>query len=234
MLITDYGFTEYYRKYVTFEADDLTEKCRGKISVETDDCYALCSCWIDEEGYLMFNVLSIGPTWETCTKGLEMDEMLAQFTVEEIAECPARIVIPDFAMIRKNAPFMQEKDRDIDEDTAALREDERMDPLRDIYMPDIVEVTCFSDNTMFTCAMRLMEISGPFIVGEIVDAPDEETEVNVGEKTYTLPGIGPDGIVLIRLYGEDSIDEDEQELIAELIRTADQIGIGFDGYHMKN
>ncbi|MGM9941370.1 MAG: hypothetical protein ACI32N_05190 [Bulleidia sp.] len=234
MVITEYGFTEYYHKYVTFEADGLTEKCREKIQVETDDCYALCSSWIDEEGYLMFNVLSIGPTWETCTKGLETDEMLAQFTVEEVCECQARIVIPDFAMIRKNAPFIEEKDAQTDEDLAALREDERMDPLRDFYMPDIVEVTCLSETGMFGCGMRLMEVAGPFIVGEIVDVPEGKTDVSIGEKTYTLPGIGTDGMALIRLYGDDTINEDEHEMITELIRTADQIGISFDGYHMKN
>ena len=232
MDIGNLRFNEYYHQYMTFEADALTEKCRDRISVDMDDCYALCSCWINDDGEIMFNVLSIGPTWETCTKGLEMQEMLGFFTMEDIAECEVRIVIPDFEMMQKNAAFLDGVEKETDEELIELRLDERLDDLRDAVYPDLVELTYFNHGRMQFCMMKLHDVQGPFICGEIAE-PDQ-TDLPEGEKTYALPYIGPSGIRLLRVYGDETMGEDEQQILQEIIHTAEEYGFGFDGYHLKN
>ena len=84
MKVSDYFFTDYYHKYITIEADFLTEKLKKEIKVHEDDCYALCSSYLDEEGYLNFNVLSIGPSWAECTRGLKKKSMLGSFGIDEV------------------------------------------------------------------------------------------------------------------------------------------------------
>ena len=59
-------------------------------------------------------------------------------------------------------------------------------------------------------------------------------DLPIGEKTYALPYIGPDGIGLLRVYGDDTMDEDEHEMLHEIIHTAEEYGFGFDGYRLKN
>lgn len=234
MLITDYRFTDYYQQYLTFEADDLTERCRDQIDVNTDDCYALCSSWVNEDGELMFNVLAIGSDWATCTKGLDKPEMLAQFTLDDVRDCTARIAVADFDMITKNGPFIKQAEQGTDEELMRLRLDGRFDDIRDYQYPDIVQVLYVYEGQLLTCAMRMKESQGPFVIGEITDLPDEDTDINFGEVTYTLPCIGPDGFGLVRVCGDDSMDSEEaddlQKMIAEL--TAD--GIDFDGIHIKS
>ena len=232
MDIGNLRFNEYYHQFMTFEADALTEKCADRLSVSTDDCYALCSSWINDEGEIMFNVLSIGPTWETCTKGLDLPEMLASFTMEEVMDCQVRIVIPDFEMMQKNASFLEHVEHETDEELIELRQDDRLDDLRDRIYPDLVELTYFNHGQIQLCLMKLRDVQGPFICGEIVEP--EETDLPIGEKTYALPYIGPDGIGLLRVYGDDTMDEDEHEMLHEIIHTAEEYGFGFDGYRLKN
>ena len=232
MYITDLSFNEYYRQYMTFEADALTEKCAGKIDVNMDDCYALCASWINPDGEIVFNVLSIGPTWDTCTRGLEADEMLACFTVEDVIDCEVRIVIPDFEIMKKNAPYLEREEKETDEELIELRQDERLDDLRDMIFPDIVEITYLLNGQIQFCQMKLCEVRGPFIYGEIIDP--QQTNLSEGEKTYVLPYIGPQGPGLLRIYGDDSMNEDEHEMLQEIIQKAEEIGLGFDGYRIKS
>ena len=58
MKVAELNFTVMYQKYITIEADDLTELLKDKIEVHQDDCYAVCSAYCTEDGMLMFNVLS--------------------------------------------------------------------------------------------------------------------------------------------------------------------------------
>lgn len=234
MLITDYRFTDYYQQYVTFEADDLTEKCKESIDVNMDDCYALCSSWVNDDGELMFNVLAIGEDWSTCTKGLDNPEMLAQFTLDDVRECTARIAVGDYAMISKNSPFIQKMDENTDDELMRLRQDGRFDDIRDYQYPDIVEVLYVYEGQLLTCAMRMKEIQGPFVIGEITDLPDQDTDINFGEMTYTLPCIGPDGFGLVRLCGDDSMNSEEADVLQDVIDELTSAGIDFDGIHIKS
>lgn len=234
MYITDYRFTEYYQQYVTFEADDLTEKCRDQIDVNMDDCYALCSSWINEDGEIMFNVLAIGPDWKTCTKGLDEPEMLAEFALDDVRECEARIAIADFDMINKNGPFQKKMDENTEEELKELRMDERFDEIRDFQYPDIVEIWYLYKGQYQSYGMRMKEIRGPFVMGEITDLPEEESDVNYGEVTYTLPFIGPEGMGLMRVFGDDSLETDDEEKIQELINETTKDGISFDGIHIRS
>lgn len=234
MQITDYRFTDYYQQYLTFEADDLTEKCKDSIEVNMDDCFALCSCWVNEDGELMFNVLAIGPDWKTCTKGLDKPEMLAQFTLDDVRNCTARIAVADFDMIRKNSVFIKNAEKETDDELMRLRLDGRFDDIRDYQYPDIVEIMHVNDGELVTCGMRMKEVKGPFVIGEITDLPDEETDINYGELTYTLPCIGPNGFGLIRVCGDDSMDAEEADALQDLIKELSDNEFDFEGIHIKS
>ena len=43
MKVAELNFTVMYQKYITIEADDLTELLKDKIEVHQDDCYAVLS-----------------------------------------------------------------------------------------------------------------------------------------------------------------------------------------------
>lgn len=92
MKVAELNFTVMYQKYITIEADDLTELLKDKIEVHQDDCYAVCSAYCTEDGMLMFNVLSIGNSWETCLRGMDDPEMLGFYTMEQVCNREVRVV----------------------------------------------------------------------------------------------------------------------------------------------
>ena len=47
---------------------------------------------LTEDGMLMFNVLSIGNSWETCLRGMDKPEMLGFFTMEQVFDREVRVV----------------------------------------------------------------------------------------------------------------------------------------------
>ena len=141
MKLDSYKFTDYYHKYIVFEADDLTDYMKERIKVTEKDCYMLCSCFVDQEnGLLSFNVLSIGASFDKCTKGLKRKSMLAIFGADFVMDLECRIIEPTLEMIQKNKAFIENAEKDEDEDLMATRFDNRIDDVRDLYYPDIVSV----------------------------------------------------------------------------------------------
>ncbi len=233
MIVAEYNFTDYYHKYVTIEADELTANLTGPIKVNDKDCYALCSSYIDKEGFVRFHVLSIGPSWEHCTKGLKNKKMLGEFTIDEVFYKEMRVAEADFDMVEKNQAFLEEKDKNVDEDVLRSREDSRLDPLRDAYYPDVVYVGMIYDLTLSEYAMRITGIKGPFLVGELLEEPQDEMGVHEGEPVYALPYMN-EGLRLFVLFGGEHLDKEQTKAMNQLIQETNEIGIDFNGISLKN
>lgn len=233
MIVAEYNFTDYYHKYVTIEADELTANLNSVIKVKEKDCYALCSSYIDKEGYVRFNVLSIGESWEHCTRGLKNKKMLGEFGIDEVFYKEMRIAETDYAMVEKNQAFIEKHDRLIDEDILKCREDQRLDSLRDSYYPDVVYVGMFYDLNISEYAMRITSIKGPFLVGDLLEEPQYEMGIHEGEPVYALPYMN-DGLRLFALFGGKKLDKEQKKVMNQLIQETNEIGIDFNGISLKN
>ena len=111
MKIREYLFHAYYHQFLTIEADELTDKLKNRIAIHEDDCYAICTAYCAEDGAVHFAVLSVGPSWDYCTRGLEKDEIYGIFTMEEVAECEARLLDYELESFLKYASIFQLHDR---------------------------------------------------------------------------------------------------------------------------
>jgi hypothetical protein len=234
MRLEEYRFTEYYHQYITIEADVLTDQLSDKIDVHEDDCYALCSCYCAADGYLEFNVLSIGPTWETCTRGLDQKEMLGTFTVDQVYQQEARIAEPDFEMIAKNVPFLEMVDQDTDEDLLTTRLDPRLDQLRDPAFPDIVLAGFTVGQTIEEYEMRITGVRGPFLIGTMEEEPPEETGAHLDDPVWAVPYIYEGECHLFILYAGENLTKDQMEQRDTIIQEMNRYGITFNGIALRN
>lgn len=234
MVVGEYLFTEYYHSFVTIEADELTAKLSGVIKITEKDCYCLCSCYVDEEGLICFSVLSVGESWEKCTRGLRRKQMLGTFTIDEVYAKEMRVANSEYSMIKKNTQFLEEKERSVDEDVIKARLDQRLDFLRDPYYPDVVYVGILDDISLHEYAMKITGVKGPFLMGEMLEEPMEEVDIHEGDTIYTLPYIGPDGFHLLTLFGGTKMDPEDKKTMNEIIRKTANYGFDFHGLSLKN
>lgn len=234
MRLEEYRFTDYYHQFITIEADELTDQLKDTFDVHDDDCYALCSSYCARDGLLEFNVLSIGPDWSTCTRGLENKEMLGYFTIDQVFEKEARIVDPDFQMIAKNAPFLGEMDIGFDEDFLKTRLDPRLDLLRDAAYPDIVLAGILIDQTIQEFDVRIIGVKGPFLVTSMEDEPETDIGIHMDEPLYTLPYIYDGECHLYAMYAGDNLSSDEIQERDRLINEMNRYGITFHGIRLRN
>ncbi len=234
MKISEFAFTEYYHQYITIEADDLTENLKDMIRVTEDDCYALCSSYLAQDGLLMFNVLSIGSSWERCTKGLRKNAMLGYFSIEEVCEKEARIVDPDARMIEKNKPFLEQMDEMFDDDLLKTRSDARLDSLRDLFYPDIVLAGIVSDSTLMEYDMCITGVKGPFLAGTLEQEPETDIGIHLDAPMYALPYVYDGNCRLFVLFAGEDLSEDEQNAMNKIITEMDKAGFDFNGLSIKN
>lgn len=234
MVVGEYFFSEYYHKFITIEADELTANLSCGIKISEKDCYCLCSCYVDQEGMICFNVLSVGESWENCTRGLRRKEMLGTFTIDDVFAKEMRIADANYQMIHKNNKFLEEKEKNIDEDIIKSRLDQRLDLIRDPYYADIVFVGVFDGKTLHEYPMKIMGIKGPFLMGEMLEEPMEEVNIHGGETIYALPYIAPDGFHLLTLFGGEKMNPEDKKTMNEIIRQTSHYGFDFNGISLKN
>ena len=233
MFVGEYRFTEYYHKFVTIEADELTANLNCHLKITEKDCYALCSSYCDEEGFIRFNVLSIGESWEHCTRGLKNKHMLGEFGIDEVFRKEMRIAETDYEMLQKNQAFLEEKDKNVDEDVLKIRMDARLDDVRDAYYPDIVYVGMIHDLAMYEYPMTVTGIKGPFLVGTLMEEPEQAMGVHEGEPVYVLPYMA-EGIHLFALFGGSHLDDEQTKAMDRIIQETNEAGIDFNGISLKN
>ncbi len=234
MKLSEYCFSEYYHQYLTIEADALTDICKDAIEVSEDDCYALCSAFVGYDGMTMFRILSIGPTWDECTKGIEDPAMLGVFAMDEVEECEARMVEPDYEMIEKNRPYLE-----IDEDTTTvdqeeIRTDHRLDDIRDPWYPDRIVCGIIAENALREYAMLAEKIKGPFLIGTLDEEPEIEIGVHMDDQIYALPYVLNGDFRVFALFAGREMNEMQKTAIDHILSETEKFGINFSGISMKN
>lgn len=234
MRLEEYRLTEYYHQYITIEADVLTDQLSGQLEVHEDDCFALCSSYCAPDGLLEFNVLSIGPSWETCTRGLESKEMLGVFTIDQVYDKEARIAEPSLAMISKNVPFLEKIDRNYDEDFLNTRFDHRLDNLRDPAYPDIVLTGIVVDQSLAEYEMRITGVRGPFLTGTLEEEPEDDIGLHMDDPLWALPYIYDGECHLYAMYAGENLSDDEMDQRDRIIREMNSYGITFNGISLRN
>lgn len=234
MKVVEVHFTDIHQKYLTIEVDELTEELKNKIDVHDDDCYALCSSYCADDGMLMFNVLSIGNSWETCLRGMDNPEMLGFFSMEQVFDCETRIAKETVDMVKKNASWLEKVEHNIDEDIRRLRQDERLDDLRDPVYPDRVVAGVMHEGSIYELQINLTGIQGPFVVGELDDEPDMEIGLHFADNVWAIPYFA-DGIHrLIILFGGPSLSKEESEVLEQIVAETEKLGFDFTGISMKS
>ena len=234
MRVDEYRFTEFYHQFITIEADELTDQLKDKYDVNEDDCYALCSSYCAKDGYLEFNVLSVGPDWSTCTKGLEKKEMLGIFTIDQVYDKEARIVDPDYSMIAKNAPFLEEMDSGYDEDFLKTRLDPRLDMLRDIAYPDLVLAGIHVNDSIREFEVRITGVKGPFLMTSLEEEPPEDIGIHLDDPLWTLPYIYEGVCHLYAMYAGTNLTNDQISERDRLISEMNRYGITFHGIKLRS
>jgi hypothetical protein len=234
MRLAEMLFTDWYHKYVTIEVDDLTELLKDSIAIHDDDCYALCSSYCNNEGFTLFNVLSVGNSWDNCTRGLRSKKMLGTFSIDMVLTSEAKIVEPTNAMKYKNEDFLKMMDEDCDEDVLRSRLDPRLDLLRDPFYPDVGMTGIAQDGGLAEYAMHITGVKGLFLTGTIAEQPPAETGIEEGDMVYALLYLNGSEYRLFALFAGDHLNEDEQDVMNQIMKETAKLGIDFNGISMKS
>lgn len=229
MILSDFGFRDYFHQYMIIEADALTDVLRGSVFIDEHDCYMLCSSYVRKDGLLAFNVLSVGDAWDHCRKGLNKKQMLGIFYPEQIGTCNARKIYPDLAMMHKNIPWIAEQESWTSNALQETREEPRLDSIRNVFMPDIVKAGILTSSGIHEYDMQAQYFDGPFLNGKLM----EKTNVSgyeKGRKLYTLPyGRVPRQRLLV-VFSGDPLSEDDQQARLQLIEDSSHTKFGFCGH----
>lgn len=234
MKVEDYRLTDYYHQYMTIEADDLTDLLKDQIEIHEDDCFALCSSYCARDGLLEFNVLSVGSSWENCTRGLEKEEMLGIFSIDQVIGREARIAESSLEMREKNEPWLERRDYGTDEDLLRTRLDPRLDGLRDIYYPDIVLTGIVVNHAVHEYDMRITGVKGPFLTGTIEEEPEEDIGIHFDDPIWALPYLNNGECRLFALFAGENLTEDQIAARDRIIREMDKAGISFSGISIRS
>jgi hypothetical protein len=226
MILAEYGFTNYYHKYIIFEADDLTELLKDKIKVSDKDCYMLCSCYIDQKGLLSFNVLSIGSSYEKCTKGLKKTEMLAIFGADYVMELECKIINPTYEMIQKNKYFIELMEQNEDEDLMLTRFDDRLNDVRDLYFPDVVTVGFIEMPSIVELEVKITRFNGPFLEGKVIGVPDDIKDIHEDDLVRALPYYF-EYSRLISVFTGNKLSKEAQKQYKKMMKLGKEAIFGF-------
>lgn len=234
MKLAEMYFTDWYHKYVTIEVDDLTELLKDSIAIHDDDCYALCSSYCNAEGFVLLNVLAVGNSWEKCDRGLRSKKMLGTFSIDMVLTSEARLVEPSNMMKYKNEDFLKMMDEDTDEDVLKSRLDARLDLLRDPFYPDIVMTGLAQDGGLAEYPMHITGVKGLFLTGNIAEEPPLETGIHEGDEVYALLYLNGNEYRLFALFAGNQLNADEQDIMNQIMKETNKLGLDFNGISMKS
>lgn len=228
MKLKEYSFHDYYRSFFVLEMDTLTERFSDVISLQEKDCFALCSSYINENGLLQIPVLAVGSSFEKTTKGLRKKEMLSEFDFAELEECEVRFVSPSLEALRKQTSYFLKKEEKVSEDLLETRKEERIDHLRDMDYPDIVQVDVLKGNRLYTHDMQIVQFFGPFIEGVWVNE-DEKREM-----VRALPYFLSNEFRLLCVFVGENYSTNEKRVFNQILSFGSEYGFGFDHPLKKN
>jgi len=228
MRLSELGFQDLYHQYFIVEGDDLTERFSGQVRIREEDCFLLCSCYIEKSsGILMFNAMAVGSSWNRCRKGFSRSGMLGVFLPGEIMDCEARIIDPDFDMVAKNKPWQEAAEMGTDEDVLITRREPRLDPMRDISYPDVLTAGVLHTNGIYEVQMRASRFNGPFLEGRLWQEPVQRIGIHKDDLLRALPYQAEDGFHLLSIFTGDHLSRADQKAYQELIKEGEAVGFGF-------
>ena len=228
MRLLDFKFSEYYHKYIVFEVDALTERCKEVIAVKEEDCFALCSNYIRQDGILAFPILSIGKSVEDCRRGLQKNQILGEFELEEIKDCSLTFVEATPRMVRKNEFVLKEEFSYTEEELFVLRKDARLDGVRQFHRPDFVRVGILDGTYLYEYFMRVEELEMPFINGKLVHVPKSDKYVYNNEHVKALPIFFAGAYHLLAVYVGEKMSKEEKEMVESIQKgMEEELGISY-------
>ncbi len=225
MLLKELEFREYYHQYVVIEAGAFASKLTGVEPVLKQDCFMLCSSFINCKGLLQFNVLSIGDVWNHCNRGLFLHAMLGIFDPSMLRNQRVKCIQPNARMEVKNQYFLERMEKNANMALKQTREERRLDHLRDDFYPDVVSAGILEEEGIHEYPMYLRHFDGPFAVGKLLTSSPHGAYAN-GEVLYTMPYV-LGGVVHLMTVFHGSLSEAQKQEEKSLAVKAEKIGYGF-------
>lgn len=232
MKVEEMPLSRYYHGYAVIEADTLTEICSPVISVNETDCFALCSCYCDKDGFLQFNILSIGSSVDHCSRGLKIPEMLGILSMYEVQHCEIHVISPNEDMMRKNKPFISFVEKDTDEDLIKTRMDWRLDAVRSLYQPDHILVGIITDSCITEYKVKMTGICGPFLQCELME--NTGNQLKPGDVVYAFPYMDDDVCRMYAMFVERQMGAYEKKAFDKIMDVSGRYGISFYGKNIRS
>ncbi len=226
MIFTDLDFRDYYHHYAVFEADALTERLADTVKIGIDDCFVLCSSYVADNGQLTFNALSVGRSWNSCTRGLSRKKMLGSYLPDELANIDVELIVPNEKMLNKNLNWLLENEH-TSYDIMETRMDVRLDNVRDNCWPDHVKVGILMENGIHEYEMRTLRFNGPFVEGRLIDLKKNEGTLREDELVRALPYMISGDYRLLAVFVGDHLTSEQRIRYQELIAEGSKAGFGF-------
>ncbi len=194
MKLYDVQFTDIYHNYQLIEADFLTDLCKEKVAVSEDDCLMLTTTIVDEQGYLQFEVLSIGPSFKECTKGLELKESLARIDSYTIENYSFEFVSPPLAALAKSSFIFGQEN--CPQKLLDVRKMTELNQLRDIHQPDLFPVHFFENEKHYNYFVRGKEYDKNILTATVAEEPIEAIGLHQSDSVEVIPVLSLHGIEL--------------------------------------
>ncbi len=206
MRYTDLKYRDYFHKILAFEVDNLTDELKDVVDVDVDDCYILCSNFVDKNGELMFAVLSIGNRFDNCTKGLDIDKELKVYYGYELALFECKVVEPSLKAISK-AFIITKRLENTNEELEEIRNEPSLDFIRNPFFPDSLTVK-YNQNSNFN--IKVTKI-GDWIIEGVLE--DSEMEGIVKAIPYSTNGERR----LITVVADEGISKEELKVLDDFL-----------------
>lgn len=213
MFYMDMNYRDYFHRYLVFEVDNLTDELKDKVDINEDDCFILCTNYVDNDGHLMFAVLGVGNSIDNCYKGLELDEELKVYSSFDLAYYDATLVNPNFRMIVKGNQII-EKYESSNEELDEIRNETSLDFVRNPFFPDNLIVKYNSGTIENDFDIKITKI-GDYIIEGVVEA-SELNELNGGiVKAISYSNMGERR--LITVVANDDISDEDMKILDDFL-----------------
>ncbi len=213
MFYMDMNYRDYFHKYLVFEVDNLTDELKDIVDVNDDDCFMLCSNYVNNEGQLMFAVLGVGNSLDNCNKGLDIDDELKVYSSFDLAYYDATIINPNFRMMVKgNMVIDKYENTSIEQEE--IRNETSLDFVRNPFFPDNLIVKYNTEDLNNDFDIKVTKI-GDYIIEGVVEA-SELNELNGGiVKAISYSNMGERR--LITVVANDDISDEDMKILDDFL-----------------
>ncbi len=213
MLFTDMNYRDYFHKFLVFEVDNLTDDLKDVLDINEDDCFILCSNYVDDSGLLMFAVLSVGNSVDNCKKGLDLDNALGIYSGFDLALFDAEVIEPDFRMISKAygiSKIYEHTNDELDE----IRNETSLDFVRNPFFPDNLLIRYNTESFDNDFDIKITKIGDYIIEGVVED--NDLGDLN-GGIVKAIPYSNMGERRLITVVANENITDEEMKILDDFL-----------------